>query len=322
MSNEDRKCTPSWFGPPSVLASFHQMLLANLYDGVYLVDADRRIISWNHAAEALTGYAAEEVVGRLCCDNFLAHVDDNGCKLCENGCPFTAALQDGQSHESEVYLRHKQGHRVPVSARVVPIIGDQGRVLGVAQIFSDLRARIMERRTLELAKLAFRDFLTGLPNRHYTDLKVQQAAQEMEEVGRAYGILMIDLDEFKRVNDQHGHAVGDDLLRSVAQTLQRSLRSEDLVGRWGGEEFLVIVADATPSGLHEVGERCRKLIAHSEVRVGAMGLWVTASVGGTILRKGDSVDAAIARADSLMYLSKKNGGNRTSVDLPYTESAA
>jgi PAS domain S-box-containing protein len=172
MSDEDRRVIPSWFGTPSVLAAFHQVLLSNLFDGVYLVDADRRIISWNHAAEALTGYTAQEVVGRLCCDNFLAHVDDNGCKLCQDGCLFTAALKDGQSHESEAYLRHKQGHRVPVSARVVPITDDQGRVLGVAQIFSDVPARSMERRNQELAKLAFRDFLTGLPNRHYTDLKV------------------------------------------------------------------------------------------------------------------------------------------------------
>jgi diguanylate cyclase (GGDEF)-like protein/PAS domain S-box-containing protein len=304
------------FGNANIHPSFGLMLLESLFDGVYLVDTERRITYWNSAAQKLSGYTSAEIVGRLCCDNFLAHVDDTGCGRCACQCPLTATLTSAESTASELYLRHKDGHRVPVSVRVVPIVDNTGQVIGAAEIFTDLkRAGGTDRRVKELEKLAYRDFLTGLPNRCYTDLKVEQAAQELVQVGRTYGLLMIDLDDFKSVNDVHGHAVGDELLKSVAQTLARTVRSTDTVGRWGGEEFLIIVADSTPAAAYELGERCRKLIAHSEVRVGDLSVHVTASVGGTMLEAEDSGAMAIARADALMYFSKKNGGNRTSVDF-------
>jgi diguanylate cyclase (GGDEF)-like protein/PAS domain S-box-containing protein len=304
------------FGNPDIDPSFALTFLDSLYDGVYLVDTERRITYWNSGAQKISGYRAEEVVGRRCCDNFLAHVDGEGRGACNCHCPLTATIVDGTDQECQLYLRHKKGHRVPVSVRVVPIMDKNGQVVGAAEIFTDLRrASRNDRRVKELENLAYYDFLTSLPNRCYTDLKVRQAAQELAEIGRAYGLLMIDLDAFKGVNDVHGHATGDELLKTVAQTLARTVRTVDTVGRWGGEEFLIIVADSTPAAVYELGERCRKLIAHSEVRVGDLSVHVTASAGGTMLEGGESADNAIARADSLMYFSKKNGGNRTSVDF-------
>lgn len=294
--------------------SFHEKLLDSLHDGVYFVDCERRITYWNKGAERLTGYSADEVIGRHCFDNFLKHVDDQGRTLCLGGCPLARTLADGERREAEVYLRHKLGHRVPVSVRVSPIVDDAGCIVGAVEVFSDVSAKKKaERRAGELENLAFHDLMTGVPNRRYIEMKVEQAIQEVKEFGRRIGLLMIDVDHFKLVNDQYGHNTGDDVLRAVCKTLTHGLRAGDSVGRWGGEEFLVIVMDAHPPALQAFAERCRMLIAESAVPAGNESIRVTVSLGATAIKAGDSVREAVNRADELMYASKMSGRNRTTL---------
>jgi diguanylate cyclase (GGDEF)-like protein/PAS domain S-box-containing protein len=295
-------------------SSFHERLLDNLHDGVYFVDKERGIQYWNQGAEHLTGYSAGEVVGKHCFDNFLMHVDEKGCALCQMGCPLASTIADGKRREAEMYLRHKLGHRVPVVARIAPITDSAGRIIGAVEVFSDVSAKKnIERRVGELEHLAFRDALTGVPNRHYTELKVSQAIQEVEQFNRSIALLMLDVDHFKEVNDQYGHQIGDEALRAMCKTLTNSLRPGDLVGRWGGEEFLIINADVTASALAAFAERCRMLIAESAIPLGNGRLCITASVGATLIKASDSDQSAIKRADELMYQSKASGRNRVTL---------
>ena len=295
-------------------SSFHRKLLDSLYDGVYFVDSERRITYWNQGAEQLTGYSCSEAVGRLCFDNFLMHVDEEGCALCFGGCPLAATIVDGERREAEIYLRHKLGHRVPIWVRVAPIKDNAGRIVGAVEVFSDISAKKqIERRAGELESLAFRDALTGVPNRLYLELKVEQAIQEVEQLGRIIGLLMIDVDHFKQVNDTYGHETGDATLRTVCNTLTHNMRPGDTVGRWGGEEFLTLAVDVSASGLATFAERCRHLIAESAVSIGSKHLQVTASLGATLLQHGESAETAIQRADELMYKSKIAGRNRTTL---------
>lgn len=101
-------------------ADFHKLLSDDLYDAVYFVDPERRILYWNHAAESLSGYAASEVVGRRCSDNLLCHVDESGHSLCENDCPLSHSMQTGHRGKADVYMRCKDGHRLAVSVRLFP----------------------------------------------------------------------------------------------------------------------------------------------------------------------------------------------------------
>jgi diguanylate cyclase (GGDEF)-like protein/PAS domain S-box-containing protein len=295
-------------------SSFYEKLLESLHDGVYFVDQERRITYWNQGAERLTGYGRAEAVGRNCFDNFLAHVDDAGCSLCFDGCPLAATLVDGERRQNEIYLRHKLGYRVPVSVRVAPIRDDAGRIVGAVEVFSDISAKKnIERRASELEGLAFRDSLTGVPNRRYIGLKVEQAVQEIHQFDRKIGLLMVDIDKFKQVNDRHGHDIGDLVLKMVSNTLSHNLRPGDVLGRWGGEEFLVLAMDVTVGTLATFAERCRRLIAESSVPISDQRLQVTVSVGATLLQTGDSAESAIKRADELMYRSKNSGRNQTTL---------
>ena len=306
----DESCEALWgIQFPS---SFYEKLLDSMYDGVYFVNRDRKMTYWNAGAERLTGYSASEAVGKHCFDNFLGHVDETGKPLCTSGCPLSNVMSDGQPRECEIYLRHKNGHRVPISVRALPIRNNDGVIVGAVEVFSDSTAkRRADERVGELENLAFRDSLTNLPNRRYLELKVAQALQDHQQFGRECGLLLFDLDHFKRVNDTHGHDVGDAVLKGIAETLMQSLRTADLVGRWGGEEFLVLMPDVRAIALGDLAERCRVLIAQSSVAHDAIRVSVTASIGATVLGHTDSAATAIRRADELMYQSKRSGGNRT-----------
>jgi PAS domain S-box-containing protein len=113
-------------------------LLDNMYDGLYVVDRDRKIIYWNKAAEQITGFKAVDVVGSHCFDNILIHVDGHGMNLCKGMCPLAATIKDGVPRKTEVYLHHRDGHRVPVSVRVTPRHDQNGNIIGGIELFSDL----------------------------------------------------------------------------------------------------------------------------------------------------------------------------------------
>ena len=159
--------------PSAYGLDFYRRLIENLYDGVYFVDLDRRITYWNHAAEQLTGYAAPEVLGRCCSENILLHTDDRGVNLCLAGCPLRHSILDGKPREADVYLRHKNGHRVQVAVRVTPIRDLQGNIVGAVEIFSENSAqRDAQHRVLQLEQMAFLDCLTRIPNRRCLEFRL------------------------------------------------------------------------------------------------------------------------------------------------------
>jgi diguanylate cyclase (GGDEF)-like protein len=165
----------------------------------------------------------------------------------------------------------------------------------------------------ELEGIAFRDSLTCLPNRRYIELKVKQSLEEFQQFGRSFGLLMLDIDHFKQVNDLHGHDAGDAILKAVSETLAKSVREDDIVGRWGGEEFLVLLADVNAGTVRDLAERCRALVEKSGALTAESRVSVTISIGGTLLVSGDSADSVVKRADQLMYASKLGGRNRATV---------
>ncbi len=290
---------------------FYKQLLDNLYDGVYFLDRERSITYWNHGAERLTGYRPEEVVGCYCRENILEHVDERGNRLCDSDlCPAVRTLKDGLEREEMLYLHHKNGHRVPVQVKVSPIRDARGNVIGAVEIFGDATSHLDSLHTIEeLKKLALLDPLTGIGNRRYGEMNLRFRKGEMERYGWSFGVLYIDLDDFKLINDSHGHEVGDEVLRMTAATLRRSLRSFDTVSRWGGEEFLALVVNVTRENLLRVGEKLRLLVEQSGLHMKDHLLKVTITVGGTLAGKVDSPEDLVSRADSLMYEGKERGKN-------------
>lgn len=289
-------------------ANFYKELLDQMSDGVYFVDRDRRILYWNQGATRLTGYEPGEIIGRCCHDNTLCHVDSKGQNLCQDGCPLTASLADGGLHEAQVFLLHKQGWRVPVAVRVQPIRSEDGSISGAVEIFSDDTAQHAARRkTEEMERLAFLDPLTQLPNRRYVEMTLATALNEYQVHKDTFGVLWVDLNRFKPINDNFGHDVGDRALQEVAKTLTGALRGSDIVGRWGGDEFVAIARHVDNNRLEILAERCRALVAQTSLPLnGERAIPLSVSVGAALVTTDDTAEAILRRADHLMYENKMN----------------
>ena len=306
---------------PSLLAlfsgekdRFFKQVLDNLIDGVYFTDRERRIIYWNQAAEHFSGYRAEEVIGKRCSDDLLMHVDDCGRLLCEGECPLSRTIADGRPRRAEVYFHHKTGRRVPVEVRVCPIPGRQGEIIGAVEIFNDnSRQRAVRERAKELARWAFLDPASELGNRRYLQQQLSRQLDQFSKGGVPFGIILADMDKFKRINDTYGHAAGDAALLNVAKALAGCLRASDVLGRWGGDEFLAILPGVTKKVLAVASEKCRVLVASSTLPIEDSQIPLSISVGAAMVAPNDSPESLLMRADQRLYTSKQSGRNRVSL---------
>ena len=290
-------------------------ILDDLHEGLYVLDQERKISYWNPGAERITGFAAEEVVGRPCSANILVHTSREGEFLCRGACPAAATIDDGQTRESHAYLRHKGGHRLLVRIRTVAVY-DNGQVVGAAELFTeDTVEQAMKERIRELERMALLDSLTEVGNRRFVEVRLRERLEELRRYGWPFGVLFVDIDHFKAFNDRHGHLMGDRVLRMVACTLVNGVRSFDVVGRWGGEEFVVIVSNSKNGGFSATADRLRALVARSNIAHDERIFQVTVSIGATVATDKDTIESLIGRADELMYESKNRGRNRSSHDL-------
>ena len=294
-----------------MMNDFTLNLVNALNEGVYLVDTNRVITFWNRAAERLTGFSAAEVVGYSCADNILRHVDDAGRELCLQGCPMSRCLSEGQALDTKAFMHHKNGSRIPVNISLIPFFDEFKQVSGAAEVFAVATTRQeLLRQLSEMQKAAFIDQLTQLGNRRYGEMLLDTRMQQWRNHQIGFGVLFVDIDYFKTVNDRLGHEVGDQVLKMVADTLSLSIRAVDCVVRWGGEEFLVILPAIEPADLASVAERLRSMVAAAWLSLCSECARATVSVGGTLAQGQDDRISVVARADAMLYIAKQAGRNR------------
>ena len=195
------------------------------------------------------------------------------------------------------------------------VYGDSERqlaaTLGTQAVTAHERAQLFAR----VQELAIADDLTGVPNRrHFFDLAGRDLASAQRH-GHPLFALMVDIDHFKQVNDSHGHAAGDEVIREVAQRLSAELRGTDIVGRYGGEEFALILNQTRPEDIGPAAERLRRAVADQPVPTRAGPLRVAVSIGVARLTSTDvDVSDVLARADRALYRAKRDGRNRVAMD--------
>ncbi|MBI3380555.1 MAG: GGDEF domain-containing protein [Aquabacterium sp.] len=203
-----------------------------------------------------------------------------------------------------------------LTAAIVPTIS------GLAAQLSSLRAKLQAQKD-ELANalvriqiLATRDELTGLVNRRHMMDVLSQHKKRLERSGHhRFCLALLDIDHFKRINDTHGHAVGDEVLRNFSKVVQSGLRDTDVLARWGGEEFLVLLNDTSPE-LANVGlERARMLLAEATLVPALPDLKPTFSAGLTAYNLSEALDVCIERADRALYKAKDGGRNCTVIRM-------
>ncbi|PHP67547.1 GGDEF domain-containing protein [Zhengella mangrovi] len=177
---------------------------------------------------------------------------------------------------------------------------------------SHLRAmtQSLSRRSEDLQHAALTDGLTGMQNRRYFDDALAQYLEEFSRINRPVGLMILDLDHFKLVNDTHGHDVGDEVLKAVAACLREFTRYHDVVARLGGEEFAIVAPNMDSDALTKFADRIRMAIGQLTISAGNVRIRITTSVGVAIWNGRENSDALYRRADAVLYKAKREGRNR------------
>ncbi len=247
----------------------HLELLEKLDEGVYFVDNKRTIQYWNQGSERITGYTKEEVIGKHCIDNIQNHVDENGNNYCQTECPLLKTINTGKSCTMNLFLHHKDGHRVPISMRSFPIKDSNGNILGAVEIFKGTSEKMFdESKMKELARMAYIDPLTGLPNRNFLSMKMETFHKEAEIMNSSTGSILLRVKNHGQIVDEYGEKIAGQALKITAKTLLHNSKQNHLLGRWDDTAFLSLIPGAGEGLLQTLAKKYLRLLEHTTLSIG------------------------------------------------------
>ncbi len=301
-------CTEELLSDPSF-----RYIIDHMSIGAYLVRPDRKILYWNHAAEQITGYSEKWIVGKTCPESQLLHLNKDGVPLCETFCPLLRTLETGKAHREKLWARHKDNYRILLEVIMIPIRDKTGNIIGAAELFDRVsKEQYSENMVKSLYDAATHDPVSGLSGRRYMENYLKYKISEYRLFNIPFAVLFMDIDEFHQFNNLHGHDAGDRVLKTFGDAVSAGLRGTDVLGRWGGDEFLAVASVREPKDVQGLVNRMRAITQHLQVqsRTGDT-LSVRLSVGITIVREQDDVDSIVDRADQYMYRAKKDSDGST-----------
>ena len=263
----------------------------------------QEIVYVNPAFTKLTGYEAREALGKN--PRFLQGADTSQATRIA----IREAMIAGRNLHVEMLNYTKEGLRYWIELYIVQVRDDSGDITHFVAVQHD----ITERKATEqaIARIALEDHLTGLPNRRAAESRLDAEWNRAHRSAEGFAIAVVDIDRFKRVNDQYGHLVGDEALKHVADVMASSLRGGDWIARWGGEEFLLCFHSVDSHGANKAAERVRKLVKSSPLKTPFGELPLTISMGVALYSpENRSVDELLAQADALVYEAKNSGRDK------------
>lgn len=279
--------------------------------GVLRTDLRGNVTYLNRFAEKMTGWLREEALGRPV-EDVLRLVDSASGAAIDDA--VTTVLQGDRTGAPMICaidctLLRRDGVELGIENRVTIIDDQAGNALGVVMTFRDVsKARAA---SLEISRVAQHDALTRLPNRTLFNDRLTQAISFAKREGDQLAVLFVDLDQFKRINDSLGHAMGDMVLRSVAGRLAACVRQSDTVCRLGGDEFVVLLSEVTSAeAASAIARKILRSISAPHI-IDNKSLDITVSIGGSIYPKdGQNAESLLGQADAAMYEAKQHGRNR------------
>jgi diguanylate cyclase (GGDEF)-like protein/PAS domain S-box-containing protein len=282
--------------------SFRRLFEACPIPLVLSATADNALIGINRRASEVFGIPIDAAKGAAPAD-FYTNPEDRAAIL-------MLLAKDGHAYDFKTRLRTRHGRELPVlmSAQTVVLEGRPAVLAGIQDVTQQeaIEARLRD--------LATRDPLLQIYNRrHFFDLAAHEA-ERAKRYARPLSVAMIDVDHFKQVNDRHGHAVGDQVLAAIAAACAASVRTNDVLARYGGEELVVLLPETDIGGAEPVVERLRAAIEGSVIPTDAGPVRATVSAGVVERRQGESLESMLVRADRALYRAKQSGRNRVIAD--------
>lgn len=299
----------------------YKAILESSPEGIFLIDKDGVIQSFNRAMEEMTGWKQEEVVGKKqCLRLFHCRHEEGGRPICRSDCPGLSVLnRPGETSHAELLLRTKSGNEIVVSAHYafMPV---QGYVIGVMK-------EITEKKKAEnVIKIqAITDDLTGLYNFRYFRQQLDLEIKRAERYHRPLSVIMLDIDHFKHYNDLHGHPQGNEILRRMAVLLRENSRETDIVVRYGGDEFVILLPETKKRIAIQAAKRlcstARETVFPLEVQQPGGTLTVSLGVASYPADAGDE-ETLVRIVDDFLYRAKQEGRNRVHWEKHYLKRPA
>jgi diguanylate cyclase (GGDEF)-like protein/PAS domain S-box-containing protein/putative nucleotidyltransferase with HDIG domain len=275
--------------------------------GIYIADAEGNVVYANDRWQQIYGLNGAEFLDDHWAD--AVHPDDRAEALAA----WHQAIRSGAAYESTLRLRRADGHEAWIASRGAPMYDEHGAVMGYVGTDDDVTDRV--RATHELERLSQTDALTGLANRRRMHEQIATAVDAAREVPGTPppGVILLDVDHFKEVNDVYGHRAGDAVLAATAHRITAALEDGEEAGRWGGEEFVILVRNAHDSAsLGRVADRIRHRITATPISAAGAPLTIRSSAGAAIVTPNvESGGVLVDRADRALYAAKRRGRDRT-----------
>jgi PAS domain S-box-containing protein len=274
-------------------------------DGVYIVDRKRTIVYWNKAAERISGYTAEEVIGKSCADNILIHVTDTGVQLCTGPCPMSDSIHHGKPNQAHVYLHHKEGHRVPIYVRTAPFLNQANSIVGGIELFTEEAPRLEDKKSTQKSQHAGQECVfCKLPNRDYMQRELETDLADFRNHGYKCGLILFQVKNVEELYATHGEEMTKGVLKMISRTIAYGVRPFDVIGCWSNASFLGIFTTGTLDGLQTVATRVMNLVHHSK-----------------IVKEGYTVEAHVACAGFQAHANDTADGLTTLLDTLFTTPA-
>jgi diguanylate cyclase (GGDEF)-like protein/PAS domain S-box-containing protein len=295
-------------------ATLMSALVDESLDAVLIIDERCRIRFANQSLNALCGYTNEELMGQsldLLLPGAMAAYHSDYVRMFTQGGKPSAVL----GKVREFSIRHKNGATIPIEMKALDL-GEHGGMRYFGAFLEDLRPRrLMEQKNAALlARLeqeAMTDALTEVANRRAFEAEAAQMTARAQRSGNPVAVGIADIDHFKNINDEHGHPVGDIVLRMVARRMIDAARATDFVARIGGEEFGLLFPETSAQTAVGIAQRIREAIAARPLRAGNGGeVRATISIGLATMAPGSALEDALAAADCALYSAKNGGRNR------------
>ncbi len=284
-----------------------------LPDMTFAIDPQGKITTWNRAAEEYTGVRAEDILGKGDQEYSIPFfgmrrpmlVDMVFRPVGEAERLYHHTKREGRVIVGEGYINGAKHGKAFVSARAVPLVDSNDNIIGAIESLRDITAR--KREEEKLRERSEKDHLTMIFNRRKLFEILEIEVEKAVRYSRPLSVILIDLDHFKKVNDLHGHHIGDLVLKATTRIIENVKRRVDIFARYGGEEFIVVCPETDIEGSLSLAEKMRSSVEHHFHPVAGR---VTISAGVAELSAGDTFELIIKRADEALYAAKKAGRNR------------
>lgn len=275
-----------------------QLVFNNMRDAAVIVDMEHRLVAFNPAAARLLPGIRSNLIGRSIAHHFPGALD------------LEELLKSPEATRELTF--EQQNMPVHYEVRIFPLTSEH-RQLGWSVLWADITAQ--QRLMGELRRDAETDIVTGVANRRAFEGASRRAMERARQNQQPLAVLLVDVDHFKRINDRFGHGAGDHVLETIAERARRCLRKQDLLCRYGGDEFAVLLPETTQEGACEVAERIRTAIASQPVLCNQQSAKLTVTIGGAACQAtaGVEVTEVLAAADGALYSAKESGRNRVTL---------